>query len=486
MDGVGALDSLGAVAEEAAELLGSGGHSVVAYEGMLEALVRWCGRDRAGLGAALRPVMEPYGHFRPRSQAGRRLLTVMRSATELVVPEPPAGDGRGRWLETCQHEAVRLVLNSRVEELCERLRHGGAPPMLLATASRESGALDPYDLVMRLTEYEQAGVRPGPADLGQALLRCGGGPADPDVVRAAEQLTLPEGARVAAWLRAGGLPQPGWSREQEPGAPERPSRRRGARVGRRVLVGTGALEGRGEFPRTFWPLFRPFEPLIGCNHLLLDHRERHAAAALPWHPEIVAARLLTEVAAAADQGGEGGPEFLPALAGSAGPPGPAVHLALAYGLASAHAGDREAAVRAVLHLAARGRLDGELLGREMAQLALLGTVKVPVVTASLAAAAGPPGAPDGSGGPGAPGGLGAGGAAAVWPVLAAALPPLLAALRTGTLGRVPPALLDLAADCARHSAARGPIAEVTALAQRPGSAQSVRAARRLRDQLAGG
>ncbi|QES47168.1 hypothetical protein DEJ50_04245 [Streptomyces venezuelae] len=484
MDGVGALDSLGAVAEEAAELLGStGSGSVVAYEGMLEALVRWCGRDRAGLGAALQPVLERYDHFRPRSNAGRRLLDVMRSAAGPVgpvLPGPAAGDGRGRWLETCQHEAVELVLGTRTGELAVRLRHGDVPPMLLATAGRESGALDAYELVMRLTEYEQAGARPGPADLGQALLRCGGGPADPEVVRAAEELTLPEGPRVAAWLRAGGLPQPGWSREQEPGAPEPPSRRRGARVGRRVLVGTGALDGRGEFPRTFWPLFRPFEPLIGCNHLLLDHRERHAAAALPWHPEIVAARLLTEVAAGTDQGGADGPEFLPALAGAAGPPGPAVHLALAYGLASAHAADREAAVRALLDLAAGGRLDGELLGREIAALVLLGTAGLPVVTASLAAAAGPPGAP-----PGTPGGVVAAGAVAVWPVLAAALEPLLAALRTGTLRRAHPALLELAADCAQRCAARGPIAEVTALAQRPGSAQSVRAARRLRDLLAG-
>ncbi|MEV8531453.1 hypothetical protein [Streptomyces sp. NPDC051211] len=484
MDGEGALPALGAVAEAAAELLGGDGGSVPAYEGLLDAVVRWCGRDRAALGAALRPVLEPYGHFRPRSEAGRRLLAVMRSAAGPVEAERPAGDGGRRWLETCQHEAVHLVLGSRTGELCVRLRAGERLPMLLAAPSRASGAVDPYDLVMRLTEYEQSGVRPGPADLGQALLRCGGGggggggPADPDVVRAAAELTIPEGARVAEWLRAGGLPQPGGTREQEPGMPERPSRRRGARVGRRVLVGTEALDGRGEFPRTFWPLFRRFEPLIGCNHLLLGHRERHAAAVLPWHPEIVAARLLTEVAATADQDGTGGPQFLPALAGSEGPTGPAVHLALAYGLAAGHEADREAAVRALLMLAARDRLDGALLGRELAALVQLGTLKLPVVTSSLGAAAGA------RGGAGAVAGA-RGGAAAVWPVLAAALPPLLAALRTGALSRPHPALLTLAADCAQACTARGSLPEVTALAQRPGSGQSTREARRLRDVLAG-
>ncbi|MFD0266539.1 hypothetical protein ACFVGY_08080 [Streptomyces sp. NPDC127106] len=471
MIGDGVPAGLAAVACSADGLIRGDGGSVSEYEELLDAVVRWAGRDRAGLAGALRPVADRWsGVHRPRAPAARRLLAVVRAAVRPVDPEFRAGEAGGRgWLETCQHEAVRLVIDERVAEVCGWLRGGVAAPMLLATPSRAGGAVDPRDLVMRLTEYEQAGARPGPADLGQALLRCGGGPAEADVLRAAAELALPEGPRVTAWLRQGGLPRPEWTVEQEPGPPQPPSRRRGARVGRRILVGTGALPGRGDFPRTFWPLFRPFEPLIGCRHLLLGHRERHAAAALPWHPEVVAARVLAEVAATADQDGEGGAEFLPALAAGDGPPGPAVHLALAYGLGARPDADREAAVAALAALAARGRLDGALLGGALARLVLLGTLRLPTVVESLRAAAGA-----------------AGGADAVWPVLAAALPGLLGAARAGTPPRPHPPLLALAADCARACGARGAVAGVAELAGRPGSSQTVREARRLRDVLAGG
>lgn len=457
------------VAAAAEELIAGDGGSPAAYEALLDAVVRAAGRDRAALAAALRPVAEAWaGVRRPRTPAAGRLLAVVRSAAEPPAERDPVGGDVRPWLETCAHEAVHLVLGERIAELCAWLRRGVAVPMLLATPSRADGAVDPRELVMRLTEYEQAGVRPGAADLGQALLRCGGGPADAEVLGAAAELTLPEGPRVAAWLGRGGLPQPESAVEREPGAAQPPSRRRGARVGRRILVGTAALDGRGDFPRTFWPLFRRFEPLIGCNHLLLGHRERHAAAVLPWHPEIVAARLLTEVAAAADQGGSGGPEFLPALAESPGPAGPAVHLALAYGLGAAPEPDRAAAAGALLTLAGRDRLDGALLGGELARLLLLGTLKPAAVTESLRLAAQPPG-----------------GARAVWAVLAAALPELLAAVRSGALPRLHGPLLALAADCAGACGARGPLPGLDALAGQPGSSQPAREARRLHGTLTG-
>ncbi|CAL9612917.1 hypothetical protein SUDANB120_05684 [Streptomyces sp. enrichment culture] len=455
-----------AVARAAGELIGGDGGSVPEYEALLDAVVRLAGRDRAALAAALQPVVEQWpGPYQPQAAAARRLLAVVRSAAGPVEPGPAEPS---RFLETCQHEAVDVLLAARAGEVCSLLRRGVAVPMLLATSDSADGTLDPRELVMRLTEYEQAGARPGPADLGQALLRCGGGPADPDVVAAAEELELPEGQRVAAWLRAGGLPQPELTVEREPGEPEPPSRRRRARVGRRILVGTGELPGRGDFPRPFWSLFRRFEPMIGCNHLLLRSRERHAAAALPWHPEIVASRLLAQVAATADQNGsgDGSPDFLPALARSAGPAGPAVHLAVAYGLGARPDPARAAAVEALAGLAARGRLDGALLGAHVARLVLLGTLKLPVVTASLREAAGA-----------------SGGAAAVWPVVAAALPELLAPPGSGGPVRPHVPLLALAADCAAACGARGTVPGVDTLATRPGSAPSTREARRLHTTL---
>ncbi|WP_158754851.1 hypothetical protein [Streptomyces sp. NRRL F-2580] len=62
-------------------------------------------------------------------------------------------------------------------------------------------------------------------------------------------------------------------------------------------------------------------------------------------------------------------------------------LALAYGLASVPDEDRDAAVRALAQLGASGRLDGAMLGRDLAELVQLGTMKVPLLTESLRAAA---------------------------------------------------------------------------------------------------
>ncbi len=120
--------------------------------------------------------------------------------------------------------------------------------------------------------------------------------------------------------------------------------------------------------------------------------------------------------------------------------------------------------RALGVLASRGRLDGELLGRELTELVGLGTLRVPLLTESLGAAVA---VPEGAG--------------AVWAVLATALPGLLARTRPQVHG----ALLAVAADSARLSGARGELPEVTALARRPGSSQLLRQARRLRDALAG-
>ncbi|MGW6980961.1 DUF7824 domain-containing protein [Streptomyces sp. NPDC054932] len=459
-----AVPSLDALADEVAAVLADRSDpGVEAFERILNAVVSHSYRNREALAAALGSVPRKF-KMKPHGQV-RCLAGVVGAAVEPVQAEESwENAGTAGWLELCQHVALDYIAGARAGEVAARLRAGDPVPFLLSAPSRPTGAVEPSDLVERLAEYERLGVRPGPADLGQALLRCGG-QVDPEAVRAAEKLELEEGARVVAWLRQGGLPQPVWRREREAGEPERPSRRRGARIGRRILVGHEAFEGRGAFPRHFWSLFRKFEPRISCPHWSLpDYRDAHTVATLPWHPEIAAARLMTGIASAADQDGCGAPAFLEGLAAAEGPAGPAVHLAVAYGLASLPEPDREAAVRALVLLNARGRLDGELLGRELTELVGLGTLKVPLLTESLRAAAVTPQ-----------------GAEAVWAVLATALPGLLACIRPQAHG----ALLAVAADSARLSGARGELPEVTALAQRPGSSQLLKQARRLRDTLAG-
>ncbi|MFJ3832262.1 hypothetical protein ACIPWI_30460 [Streptomyces sp. NPDC090046] len=458
-----AVPSLGALADEVAAVLAERRDpGVESFERVLNAVVSHGYRDREALATALGSVPRAF-RLKQHSQV-QSLGGVVGAAVEPVQAQTSWEKVGADWLELCRHVALDYIAGARVGEVAARLRAGDHVPFLLSAPSGPTGAVEPYDLIARLAEYERLGVRPGPADLGQALLRCGG-PVDPEAVRAAEGLELEEGARVAAWLRQGGLPRPVWWREREAGEPERPSRRRGARIGRRIYVGHEAIEGRGAFPRAFWSLFRKFEPHLSCPHWSMpDYRNAHTVATLPWHPEIAAARLLTGVASAADQDGRGSPSFLHALATTAGPAGPAVHLAVAYGLASVPEQDREAAVRALVLLAARGRLDGELLGRELTELVGLGTLKVPLLTESLRAATVAPR-----------------GAGAVWAVLATALPGLLACTRPQVHG----VLLAVSADSARLSGARGELPEVTALAGRPGSSRLLKEARRLRDALAG-
>jgi hypothetical protein len=120
-------------------------------------------------------------------------------------------------------------------------------------------------------------------------------------------------------------------------------------------------------------------------------------------------------------------------------------------------------VDALLVLAAQGDLDGPLLGQELAELVLIGAVKANRLTDSVRAAA-------------ATGAYGT-----VWSVLAAALPQLLRATPVRGVGE----LLAVAADCARRSGSRGPIAEVSETAGRGGPSRVVKEARALREVLAG-
>ncbi|MFD9396550.1 hypothetical protein ACFWBB_39195 [Streptomyces sp. NPDC060000] len=69
--------------------------------------------------------------------------------------------------------------------------------------------------------------------------------------------------------------------------------------------------------------------------------------------------------------------------------------------------------------------------------------------------------------------------ATVWSVLEAALPGLL----RGTPVRGVGELLALAVECVSRCAAKGEVAEVTALAERTGSSRAVKNARLLRDAL---
>lgn len=176
-------------------------------------------------------------------------------------------------------------------------------------------------------------------------------------------------------------------------------------------------------------------------------------AQLPYHREELMARDYME----SPQAGRGRTGILPLVAESGGPAEYAVHLALAIDVRL----DPDAVVDALLVLAARGQLDGGLLGEQIEVLIRAQWVESNRVHDALRGAADT----DAYG--------------TVWSVLAAALPGLLRHTPVRGAG----AFLSLGVACASQCGAKGEIPEVTAVAERTGSSQSVKNARLLRDAL---
>ncbi|MEU3571317.1 DUF6493 family protein [Kitasatospora sp. NPDC036755] len=457
----GPLDSAEEVAEELGAVL-AGDPDAVAFERVLDGLVRHVHRDRPALARALEPVLRAHAWSGTRwaDCSPRAVLHVALAAVGQATPESLRSPGFGTEFGD--------VLAGRLEEAADRIRTGGTP-FLLATPTSATGALDAATLVDRLAVYEAADAEPGAADLSQALLRVVP-TEDPEVTAAAERLGSPAGQCVARWLRSRGLPaQPSTRRRFTP-AQDLEGHWRAHEFEGVVLTvvdqpGEDSTDRRSGVDGTLAPDFVELVgPLVHSGPRTIRYRPgtppRLWLAALPNHREELAARLLD---AFAHTEGRGTAELLPHLVEAGGPAGPAVHLAVGYGLGARRPEDRTAAVDALLVLAARGDLDGPLLGRELAELLLIGAVKANRLTDSVRAAA-------------ATGAYGT-----VWSVLAAALPQLL----TATPARGTGELLAVAADCARRSGSRGPIAEVSATAGRGGSSRVVKEARALREVLAG-
>jgi hypothetical protein len=187
-------------------------------------------------------------------------------------------------------------------------------------------------------------------------------------------------------------------------------------------------------------------------------------ALLPSHRDAVAAQLLPWLANRS-AGVRGTGQVLPALAEADGPVGPALTLALAYGLGARDPVDRAAAVDAMLVLAGRHQLEGSALGVELAALASLSLLQVARVVPALrdAARAGVP--------------------AEVWAIASAAIPGLV----PPAVPRPPrgvPDLLALAAEVAGVVGGCETIPELTAITRRGGSGRLLTESRRLQHLLA--
>ena len=473
-------EPLGTAAEVAEEVgaVVAGDADPMAFERALDGLVRHGYQDRAALAEALEPVLRVHdwhGHSTWWDCDATQILYVAAAVSGQV----PASQAMPVAGQSGPLAGQRMSRFGRM--LAGRLQEAGwhcmtAPrPFLLATPTSSRGSLDAGVLVRRLAAYEALDLPPGPADLSQALLRVA--PTDdPAVLDAAAALLSPAGQRLARWLKSGGLPH---------------------RVSRRIGFGAGpGLDLFGSPPvdtraRTVveLPGVELDEPLAeDAMRLLRPHVSTRPGlrlavgpawasgftgpptrlwpAMLPHHREELAALLLERIAGAADEEDRGAALLLPDLAEAEGPAATAVHLAVGYGLGARFAEDRAAAVDALLVLAARGDLDGGRLGRELAELVRIGSVKPNRLTESLRAAAD------------------TGAYGTVWSVLDGALPLLL----TGDPVRGAGELLAIATDCARRSGGRGgadTVAAVTEAAGRGGSGRLVRESRVLRELLPG-
>ncbi|MFI1226404.1 MULTISPECIES: DUF6493 family protein [unclassified Streptomyces] len=462
---------------DASSDVGGPSSGVTAFERTLDGLVRLARTDREELTEALREALAGVWFLEhglsphlvePQSVSTSHGISVLVASLLGLVSDRDRVAWQAKSVvagpDACAHAALNGVLLARVWEaagaiLAERV------PFLLATPTWHTGTIEPAELVERLRTYRELGVRPGPADFAQALLRVrrGDGPGSADAAGAAEALGTGEGDRLAAWIRAD---EPVVPVLRHPAtAVSRPSAgpwwQRTTTGARQVLPATGERRViQREFPEAFHWLGRAQPPRSReCYHWGPD-RSPHWTATLPADPEALAAWLMPDLLFAADQGQRGAVGFLPALVESAGDVGGAVHLALAYGLGARYPQDRTAAVDALLVLAAQDRLEGALLGRELAILVDRDLVKVNRATDALGTAAA------------------TGAYRTVLGVLAAMLPGLLAYERTPRgLGD----LLAVAAECAEHCGTRDvpPIAGLAATAGRKGASQTVRQAARL-------
>ncbi|WP_329359320.1 hypothetical protein [Streptomyces sp. NBC_01483] len=426
------------VAEELAAVVAND-KDVVTFERVLDGLVRHAHLDRVALARALKPVMRK----EPREAVDFTQSDVYDVAAALRGDEPRERDFTVRLGFNAFSPAGEL-LRARLAEVVDIIK-ADAQPFLLAVPTNATGALDAAELVRRLSVLDGLGITPAPVDLAQALLRVTP-TADEKVLGAAGRLGSDAGQRLARWLREGGLPH--W----ESGPANWPDAHSG-------VHSTDWVSHIRPEPAPGPPLLPAAEALIGPYRKsgLCDPMVPFWLAQLPHHREVVVARDYFRYRVSM----RGWAHALPFAAESGGPAGFALHLALAYTLTYDQQGERDAAVDALLVLAARGQLDTELLGQQLAGMLRGRGIEANRVTASLRTAAE------------------TGAYATVWSVLEVALPRLL----RNPVVRGTGALLALGVDCASRCAAKGQIPEVTTAAARTGSSQVVKNARLLRDVL---
>ncbi|MEU4482219.1 hypothetical protein AB0F68_29765 [Micromonospora sp. NPDC023966] len=460
--------------EEVSAVIGQG-WPASALERVLDGLVRLATTDRDRLEAALLPVLRrhhvgEYDHMWAMFNVPVQLHRVLLAA----AAPAEAATRRDQWaailsesltralrpfrrrpaVEPPRRSALTLVYSARLAEIGQRL-DARDDPGLLAAPTSATGAVDPTVLYERLAAL---GDRPvWRWDLTQALLRLPAGVDEPLAAKAAA-LGTAAGDELAGWLRGDALPTP----VQRVVTVGRRDRADTYDYGydrlpiRRTVVASAPSEGVAD------PLGLLTVPaqLVGRGHG--DWTDLWPAL-LPGHRGLVAAHLLPGIARAAQEDVREAATVLPVLAECTGPSGPALDLAMAYGLCARHEVDRVATLDALLTLAAAGDLDAPAVGTHLGGLAADGQVTLTRAATPLrdAVAAGAP--------------------LSTWRLLAGALPALLTA---PTPPRGTPDLLTLAAETARATGVRIEVPGLADVVARGGGSRLVTEARRLAAALA--
>ncbi|MFI9837338.1 DUF6493 family protein [Nonomuraea sp. NPDC051941] len=423
-----------------------------------------CEPERRAFESRVRPGILTPGVHRGLAASLAELGLVLGGAERLDTEEPQEGErvffapvrkkrreekppgllpiaSVGRLPSSALVSPPHWAMLQRCAEIHAALKKGTLPPYLLATPTLTSGHIDPAELVARLEGYERNGVRPLPADLGQALLRL---PREVDsgVVARAGRLTSEAGATLVRWLKA--RPEPVTSVEW----PTAPGGRPRPRI-RREPTGVAFVDALFCDP----PLHRP------------SHHGSYESSwwlVLPSDREVVAMHLIPHLY----DGWEGPGHLRPHTTRLCHQDGPAGEgMALLVGIMLGERGwNAEHCRELLLRAAATEALPAAECGRQLGHCLRLLDVKLGPVLQALDECARQ------------------GAHREVWQIMSGLLPVFLP--RPGERANAAHTrALEFAAEVAGWAGARGTIPEVAGIAARDGSSGLIRAARRLDEHL---
>ncbi|GIF43720.1 DUF7825 domain-containing protein [Actinoplanes xinjiangensis] len=398
----------------------------IRFELIMDGLVRFVALDRPAVVRALEPIVPQW------SSAFANMLRA-------VVTGQAAKWAPAAWERKAGPPFWMTI--RRMEELAEQMCRT-PPPALLSTPATVDGHVDPARVLRLLGE----GWEPQPYDLAQALLRLPR-EIDPAIRSAAAGLTSTAGRTFAGFVESGGLPDPTVI-TLDPGRrcthQVRDHCGCATRTRRRVVTFDAIKTDLTVQP---YLLFQPADVAADRADPYSSDRLAGWPMVFPSHRELAAAHMQPRLVKASEgKGAASDISVLPALAACDGPFGPAMALCLAYGMSAARPDGRLATSDAFVDLAARGVLDGTLVGRELAALHPANVLVLKRVVDTLTQI------------------LQAGAATQVWMTLREFLPAVLSAPKPpiGT-----PDLLLVAESAAAAAAAHDDIPELTAAATRP-------------------